>query len=131
MAVLLCTPTANYSMVPPKTEGYKPLDLESTYSSGQWRTIEEHERLQQERITSSSSSEGPVDCYKQQRHDLQQQSKKKIVWAVGGESHAALVVAVITCWVQETYGNEIGFSEGCPVCNPLTSCSMSRIWLLL
>jgi hypothetical protein len=83
-------------MPPGKGAGYTPLDLESNVSSGQWRTIEEHERLQQEgailstTATDSPESSGPefADFYGKQRQQVSS-SRKRIAWIVGGESGLA------------------------------------------
>lgn len=83
-------------MLPGKGAGYTPLDLESNVSSGQWRTVEEHERLQQEgailstTATDSPESSGPefADYYGQQRQPISS-SRKKIAWIVGGGSGLA------------------------------------------
>lgn len=99
-------------MPPGKGAGYTPLDLESNVSSGQWRTIEEHERLQQEgavlstTATDSPESSGPefADFYGQQRQQISS-SRKKIAWIVGGGSGLAwpLVCGVVApAWLPRT-----------------------------
>jgi hypothetical protein len=87
-------------MLPGKGAGYTPLDLESNVISGQWRTIEEHERLQQEgailstTATDSPESSGPefADYYGQQRQQISN-SRKNIAWIVGGGSGLAWPLA--------------------------------------
>lgn len=83
-----------------KGEGYAPLDLESSINTGQWRTIEEHERLQQGGVSSSSTSalEQPSnsqvdDFYAKQRQgqgqgQTQHYTRKKLcAWIAGGRLH--------------------------------------------
>lgn len=61
------------------------MDLESNLSNGQWRTIEEHERLQQEGTVASTANGNPdYEDYYGQREQVNQ-SRKKLAWIAGGE----------------------------------------------
>lgn len=83
-------------MAPAKGDGYRPLDLESS-STGQWRTIEEHERLQQEgALPSAPPPEEHTDYYGGQRKQQHvQQSRRNIALIVGGGVLSATAVNLL------------------------------------
>jgi hypothetical protein len=73
-------------MAPPKGDGYRPLDLESSLHTGQWRTIEEHERLQQEGavLSTAHASDPDFGDYYGQRKQHVHQPRKNIARIIIG-----------------------------------------------